>query len=132
MSQPPSNELLAEQIRKLREDFNDFKSETRAELREIDDKADDAARVSSKIEQAMEYMRENVGEMKTLMTGFTDIVKQQNKQIDENIRSQNDKIDVFISSDKRAMAKKDLIVSVLTAVGSIIVALLTLWASGKL
>jgi methyl-accepting chemotaxis protein len=132
MSQPPSNDVLAEQIRKLREDFNDFKKETRVEVRELDDKVDKVAEVSSRVDQALGYMRENVAEMKNLMTGFTNIVSQQNEQIDKNIRSQNDKIDAFISSDKRAMAKTDLIVSVLTAIGSIIVALLTLWASGKL
>lgn len=131
MGQPPSNELLDDRLEKLRKDFDDFKKETRKDLRELDDKVDRNAAVTAKVDQAMEYMRDNLDEMKRLMSGFTEIVKEQNARNDENMRKQGEKIDEFINSDKRAQAKKDLIVAVLTAIGSVVVAVITLWASGK-
>lgn len=131
MGQPPSNELLDDRLEKLRKDFDDFKKETRKDLRELDDKVDRNAAVTAKVDQAMDYMRENLDEMKRMMTGFTEIVKDQNARNDENMRKQGEKIDEFINSDKRAQAKKDLIVAVLTAIGSVVVAVITLWASGK-
>jgi len=117
----PSTEVLADRIDKLQKDFDEYRRESRTEMRELDGKVDKAAEVSSKVDLAMSYMRESMGEMKEMMAGFTGIVK-----------SQNDKIDEFVNSDKRAQAKKDLIVATLSAVGTIILTILTFWVSGKL
>lgn len=117
MGQPPSNDVLAEQVRRLREELSEFKRD----LRELDSRVDESERVTSKVDQAMTYMREGMTEMRDLMAGFTAIVQQQNAKIDD-----------FINSDKRITQRHKLLVDILKVAGGIIGTLLGFWATGNL
>ncbi len=116
----PSNAVLAEQIRQLRKDFNDFKSNTREEIKELEQGVEKTRRLADDVNISMKYVKDAVQEMKDMMKGFITVVNDQNKKIDD-----------FINSDKRRDSKRQFGVSVLQVVSGIVIALLGYWAAGK-
>lgn len=88
--------------------------------------------LASEVNTSMKYVTTAVDEMKSLVHKFVDMMTEQNKGIDKKISSQNEKIDSFVNSDKRADSKKHLRVSILQVVGMIIVAIIGLLAGGKM
>ena len=149
MTTEKSNAVLEEQIKQLRKDLIAHKEETKEDFRERDDKLtaykreirqelkelelgiDSAQKVANDVNTSMKYVKEAVGEMKTTVNGFIDMITSQNKQIDNKLSEQNGKIDDFINSDKRRDSKKQLVVSVLQVLAGILATILTFWASGK-
>lgn len=117
----PSNGVLAEQIRQLRKEFQEFKKETREETRELEREVEIAREVANRTDYSLGYVKDTVSEMKDMLSNF---VKVQNQQ--------NEKIEQFINSDTRHARKKELIVSVLQVFSGIIIAILGFWATGNL
>ena len=128
----PSNAVLAEQIRRLQEEFRDNKANTKEELKELEDKLNRTARVTDEVNLSMQYVKEAVGDMRGMMKEFVGMMTTQSNQIDKKISDQHLKIDEFINSDKRSASKKQLIVSILQVFAGILATVLGFWASGKL
>lgn len=117
----PTNAVLAEQIKQLRKDFHDFRSNTKSELKEMEEKVDNTRRIADEVNYSVKYVKEAVDKMDGMMSNFISVVNEQNKKIDD-----------FVNSDKRLSGKRQFIVSVLQVASGIIIALLGFWASGKL
>ena len=146
----PSNAVLEEKINQLTRELVAHKKQTREEFREVQEeqKANEREIASTKaivseVNTSMRYVKEAVAEMKGLVNGFTELIKEHNKSIDKKIDDQNTKIDTkmdeqhkkiegFINSDKRADSKKHFRVTVLQVVGMIIVAIIGLYAGGQM
>lgn len=157
----PTNAVLAEQIRQLRKDLIAHKNETKEDFKERDDKLttykreirqelkelelgiDSAQKVANDVNTSMKYVTEAVGEMKTMVNGFVEMISVQNTQIDKKLSEQNEKIekkfdeqnekiDSFINSDKRRDSKRQFVVSVLQVLAGILATVLGFWASGKI
>lgn len=117
----PNNAVLQEQIKQMRKDFQDFKTSTREDIRQLERDMESNNRTTNELNITMSYVKETVSEMKDMMKGFIGV---QN--------TQNEKIDDFVNSDKRASHKKDFVVSVLQVVSGIIIALIGMWGAGQL
>lgn len=146
----PINAVLEERIKQLQIELVAHKKQTREEFREVQEeqKANEREIASTKaivseVNTSMRYVKETVTEMKGLVNGFTELIKEHNKSIDKKMDDQNQKIDTkmdehhkkideFINSDKRIESKKHLRVTVLQVVGMIIVALIGLYAGGQM
>lgn len=146
----PSNAVLEEKIKQLARELVAHRNQTREEFKEVQEeqKANEREIAStraivSEVNTSMRYVKEAVSEMKGLVNGFTELIKEHNKSIDKKLDEQNTKIDTkmdeqhkkidgFINSDKRADSKKHLRVTVLQVVGMIIVAIIGLYAGGKM
>lgn len=146
----PSNAVLDEKIKQLERELVAHKKQTREEFKEVQEEQKAIERevastkaIVSEVNTSMRYVKEAVSEMKGLVNGFTELIKEHNKSIDKKLDEQNTKIDTkmdeqhkkidgFINSDKRADSKKHLRVTVLQVVGMIIVAIIGLYAGGKM
>lgn len=117
----PSNAVLAEQIKTLREEFNNHRKETRKELRDLDQEVEINRRSTNEINIGMSYVKDTVKEMKDLLSGFVNVQNEQSKKIDD-----------FINSDSRRASKNNLVVSVLQVAGGILIAIIGFWAKGQL
>lgn len=117
----PSNAVLEQQIKQLRDEFIDFKKETRQDLKDMEQDIDRTRRVADEVHMSTQYVKDSVKKMESMMTSFLDVVGEQNKKIDD-----------FVNSDKRQDSKKQFVVSILQVVGGIAVAIIGLWASGKI
>lgn len=134
----PTNAVLAEQIRQLRNELMSHKEETKEEFREVHkdmksmgDSVSSAQKVADQVNHSMNYVTKAVDEMKSLVHGFTQLITAQNDRIDNKISEQNTKIDSFINSDKRKDSKKQMFVSVLQVGAGILIALIGFWAKGS-
>lgn len=134
-----TNAVLAERVRVLERELVALKKATKEELREmelemktLEKEIANTKSLASEVNTSMKYVTTAVDEMKSLVHKFVDMMTEQNKGIDTKISSQNEKIDSFVNSDKRADSKKHLRVSVLQVVGMIIVAIIGLYAGGKM
>ena len=134
-----NNAVLAERVRVLEREMASLKKSTREEFRDmelemkgLEKEIASTKSLASDVNTSMKYVTTAVDEMKSLVHKFVDMMTEQNKGIDTKISSQNEKIDSFVNSDKRADSKKHLRVSVLQVVGMIIVAIIGLYAGGKM
>src|SRR5690606_2613642 len=100
------NAVLAEQIRQLREEFNTHRSETRKEIRELDQEIDLVRGSQNELNVTMSYVKETVKEMNKTMIAMADA---QNKQTSKNT----------------------LLVSILHVAGGIMIAIIGYWAKGQ-
>ncbi|MEK5081137.1 hypothetical protein MKX73_19620 [Solibacillus sp. FSL W7-1436] len=100
------NAVLAEQIRQLREEFNTHRSETRKEIRELDQEIDLVRGSQNELNVTMSYVKETVKEMNKTLIAMADA---QNKQTSKNT----------------------LLVSILQVAGGIIIATIGYWAKGQ-
>lgn len=139
MTAQKSNEVLEEQIKQLRIELNTHKSDTREnfkdvqrELQDLEKSVDSAQKVADQVNTSMRYVTQAVDEMKTLVSGFTNLIREHNTKIDDKMTTQNAKIDDFINSDKRRESKKQFVVSVLQVVAGIVATILGFWATGKI
>lgn len=135
----PSNAVLDEKIKQLERELVNHKKQTREEFREVHDELKTIERdiagtkaLVSEVNTSMKHVKEAVSEMKGLVNGFTELMTAHNKSVDNKMDAQGAKIDSFINSDKRLDSKKHLSVSILQVVGMIIVALIGLYAGGKM
>ena len=135
----PTNAVLAEQIKQLRDELIAHKKETReefkethVEIKELERSVDSAQKVAEQVNNSMKYVTQAVDEMKNLVHGFTRLISDHNDRIDGKLTEQKDKIDSFINSDKRRDSKKQFVVSVLQVLAGIIATVLGFWASGKI
>lgn len=146
----PSNAVLEEKINQLTRELVAHKKQTREEFREVQEEQKANEReilntkaIVSEVNTSMKYVKEAVAEMKGLVNGFTELIKEHNKSIDKKFDDQNTKIDTkmdeqhrkidgFINSDKREESKKHFRVTVLQVVGMIIVAIIGLYAGGQM
>lgn len=103
----PDNAVLAEQIRQLREEFNTHRSETRKDIRELD--------------QEVEMIRGSQNELNLTMTYVKDTVKEMNKTLIAMADVQN-----------KQTSKNTLLVSILQVTGGIVIAIIGYWAKGQL
>lgn len=133
----PTNAVLAERIIQLERELVAHKKASREEFREMRDEMKDLEKdivstkaVANEVNTSMKYVKEAVTEMKGLVHGFTDMIKEHNKGIDEKISNQNLKIDSFINSDKRRDSKRTLIVSILQVGAGILIAVLGFLVKG--
>lgn len=117
----PSNAVLAEQIKRLREEFTNHRAETRKELRELDKEVETNRRTTNEMNISMTYVKDAVKEMKDLLSGFVDVQNQQ-----------SNKIDAFINSDSRRASKNNLVVSVLQVAGGILIAIIGFWVNAQI
>lgn len=101
-----NNAVLAEQIRQLREEFNTHRSETRKEIRELDQEIDLVRGSQNELNVTMSYVKETVKEMNKTLIAMADA---QNKQTSKNT----------------------LLVSILQVAGGIIIATIGYWAKGQ-
>ncbi|MGA4519581.1 hypothetical protein ACPA0F_20195 [Solibacillus silvestris] len=99
--------VLAEQIRQLREEFNAHRSETRKEIRELDQEIDLVRGSQNELNVTMSYVKETVKEMNKTLIAMADA---QNKQTSKNT----------------------LLVSILQVAGGIMIAIIGYWAKGQL
>ena len=102
-----NNAVLAEQIRQLREEFNAHRSETRKEIRELDQEIDLVRGSQNELNVTMSYVKETVKEMNKTLIAMADA---QNKQTSKNT----------------------LLVSILQVAGGIVIAIIGYWAKGQL
>lgn len=116
-----SNAVLAEQIRQLRKDFHDFKTSTRYELKEMEEKVENTRRIADEVNYSVKYVQSAVDKMEGMMTNFINVVGEQNKKIDD-----------FVNSDRRMDNKRQFVVSILQVVSGIALALIGFWATGKI
>lgn len=130
--QEPNNAVLQEQIKRLRDDFQDFKVSTREDIRELEKDMEKNNTTTNQLSIMMSYVKDTVLEMKDMMNSFIIVQNDQNKKMGESFTAQNEKIDGFINSDKRADHKRQFVVSVLQVVSGIVIALIGLWGAGKL
>lgn len=100
------NAVLAEQIRQLREEFNTHRSETRKEIRELDQEIDLVRGSQNELNVTMSYVKETVKEMNKTLIAMADA---QNKQTSKNT----------------------LLVSILQVAGGIMIAIIGYWAKGQ-
>ncbi len=101
-----NNAVLAEQIRQLREEFNAHRSETRKEIRELDQEIDLVRGSQNELNVTMSYVKETVKEMNKTLIAMADA---QNKQTSKNT----------------------LLVSILQVAGGIMIAIIGYWAKGQ-
>ncbi|BAK15868.1 hypothetical protein SSIL_1445 [Solibacillus silvestris StLB046] len=101
-----TNAVLAEQIRQLREEFNAHRSETRKEIRELDQEIDLVRGSQNELNVTMSYVKETVKEMNKTLIAMADA---QNKQTSKNT----------------------LLVSILQVAGGIMIAIIGYWAKGQ-
>ena len=133
----PTNAVLAERIIQLERELVAHKKASKEEFREMRDEMKEMERdivstkaVANEVNTSMKYVKEAVTEMKQIVYGFTDMIKEHNKGMDTKISSQNEKIDNFINSDKRRDSKRTLIVSVLQVGAGILIAVLGFLVKG--
>lgn len=100
------NAVLAEQIRQLREEFNTHRSETRKDIRELD--------------QEVELIRGSQNELNLTMTYVKETVKEMNKTLIAMADAQN-----------KQTSKNTLLVSILQVAGGIMIAIIGYWAKGQ-
>ncbi|MFY0744758.1 hypothetical protein AB1K09_20025 [Solibacillus silvestris] len=103
----PDNAVLAEQIRQLREEFNAHRTETRKDIRDLDQEVEIIRGSQSELNLTMSYVKETVKEMNKTLIAMADA---QNKQTSKNT----------------------LLVSILQVSGGIIIAIIGYWAKGQL
>lgn len=116
-----SNDVLSEQIRRIERELKDFKRDSKTEFKEMEQEIEYARRLADSTDNSMKYIKEAVGKMEVMMTGFINVVS-----------SQNEKIDEFINSDKRRDSKKEFAISVVQVVSGIVLALIGFWATGQI
>lgn len=102
----PDNAVLYEQIRQLREEFNNHRSETRKDIRELDQELDLVRGVQSELNLTMTYVKDTVKQMNDTLKSIADV---QTKQTSKNT----------------------LLVSILQVSGGIIIAIIGYWAKGQ-
>lgn len=101
------NAVLAEQIRQLREEFNTHRSETRKDIRELDQEVELIRGSQNELNLTMTYVKETVKEMNKTLITMADV---QNKQ----------------------SSKNTLLISILQVSGGIIIAIIGYWAKGQI
>lgn len=124
--------VLAEMVRQLRIELNDHKTSTYEELRYIKAEADRNRRLTDEINMTLRYMNDTMNKVEKMTTDFIAISHDQDKNMTASFQGQNKKIDAFINGDEKDGRRKTFIVSILQVVGGIVVALISLWATGKL
>ena len=103
----PDNAVLEERIKRLRDDFDKYREETRKEIRELD--------------QEVELIRGSQNELNLTMTYVKDTVKEMNKTLIAMADVQN-----------KQTSKNTLLVSILQVTGGIVIAIIGYWAKGQL
>lgn len=121
MTNDVTNAVLAEQIKQLREDFQDFKKDTNKEIKEMELKVENTRRIADEVNYSVRYVQSAVDKMDGMMTNFIKVVG-----------DQNEKIDAFINSDKRTDSKRNYFVSILQVIAGILIALIGMWSTGKM
>lgn len=102
-----NNEVLSEKITQLRQEFNDYRAETRRDIREL--------------EQEVELIRGFQNELNITMTYVKDTVKEMNNTLSSIAKVQ----------DKQT-SKNNLLVTILQVSGGIVIAIIGYWAKGQL
>jgi chromosome segregation ATPase len=118
MSQNRSNEVLSMEIKHLRDDVKELKTEFRTELQELELRVRNAEDNAIRSRETLTFFGEAMKEVKVFFTNLNDKIDAQNEKID----AQNKKIDDFISGDTRVQNKRAFIVSVLQVASGIVVA----------
>lgn len=103
----PDNAVLAEQIKQLREEFNTHRTDTRKDIRELD--------------QEVELIRGSQNEFNITMKYVKDTVKEMNRTLIS-----------MADAQKKESSKNTLLVSILQVGGGIIIAIIGYWAKGQL
>lgn len=98
--------ILAEQIRQLREEFNTHRTDTRKDLRELDQEVEVIRSSQNTLNITMNYVKDTVKEMNTTLTSIANV---QTKQSSKNA----------------------LLISILQVGGGIIIAIIGYWAKGQ-
>lgn len=101
-----SNAILTERISQLREEFNEYRSETRKEIRELEQEVELVRGTQNELNLTMSYVKETVKEMNKTLIAMADA---QNKQTSKNT----------------------LLVSILQVAGGIMIAIIGYWAKGQ-
>lgn len=101
-----SNAILTERISQLREEFNEYRSETRKEIRELEQEVELVRGTQNELNVTMSYVKETVKEMNKTLIAMADA---QNKQTSKNT----------------------LLVSILQVAGGIMIAIIGYWAKGQ-
>lgn len=128
----PTNAVLAEQVKQIKKELGEFKAQTNAELKDMQESVDRTRRIADEVHYSVRHIKEAVDKMDGMMASFISVVGDQNKKIDQSFSLQNEKIDNFVNSDKRMRHRKELVVSVLQVASGILIALITFWATGKM
>lgn len=102
----PDNAVLAEIVRQLREEFNSHRTETRKDIRELDQEVELIRGSQSELNLTLNYVKETVKEMNKTLASIADV---QTKQTSKNA----------------------LLVSILQVGGGIIIAVIGYWAKGQ-
>lgn len=117
----PSNAVLSEQVSSLRKDFYEFKKHTDKKISEVDKRVTSTKELADEVSFTMLYMKESIDKMDNMMSKFIGVVGEQNTKIDD-----------FVNSDKRMSDKRQFLVSVLQVGSGILIAVISIWATGKL
>lgn len=116
----------------MRQQIKYLEKTLEAAVKNIDNLEKDVAtitRVNDRIEIMQSQIKDSFGKMEDMMSKFIGVVQEQNEKIDKSVAAQNEIIDNFVNSDARATSKKDFVVSVIQAVGTILFTLATLWVT---
>src|SRR5690606_8888459 len=97
---------MAEQIKQLREEFNAHRSETRKDIRELDQEIELVRGSQNELNLTMKYVKDTVTEMKSTLTLMSDF---QNKQTSKN----------------------NLLISILQVSGGIVIAIIGYMVKGQ-
>lgn len=141
-----TNAVLAEMIRQLRVEFDYQRSQTNKQIKEIQLEADQNRRLTDEVSYSIKHIRESIDNMGAMMTNFINVTHEQNKKIDEDFSKQNKvlsdqdkklynqdkRIDEFVHTDVRKDGKRRFLVSIAQIISGIIIAALTIWATGKI
>jgi chromosome segregation ATPase len=118
MTQNRSSEVLAVEVKHLREDIREFKKEVRQEIGELELRVRASEDNSIRAKETLTYIGEAVREVKEFFQSLNKKIDDQNDKID----AQNKKIDDFIAGDTRTANRRSFVVSVLQVVSGIVVA----------
>lgn len=102
----PDTGILAEQIRQLREEFNTHRTDTRKDIRELDQEVELIRSSQNTLNITMNYVKDTVKEMNTTLTSIANV---QTKQSSKNA----------------------LLISILQVSGGIVIAIIGYWAKGQ-
>lgn len=126
------------QIKQLQAELKNHKMDTKekfkdmhTDMEKLENEVVTTQRVAEQVNNSMIYVTKAVDDVKSLVTGFTQMFTEHNKGVDKKLDTQSEKIDSFINSDKRATSKKELTVAVLQVIGGFVIALLGFWATGS-
>lgn len=126
-------------VKQLRAEFDYHRKSTNSVVKEIQTEADKNRRLTDEVSYSIKHIRESIDQMGTTMTNFINVMNNQNERInkdfkeqDKEIADQRKSVDDFINKGVGQDSKRRFVVSVLQVVSGIIIAALTIWATGKI